>query len=100
MYGLYIHNAFTNRIDVVFACEVEVVGFRFERFEYFAVTCHVGGQYQHHHALYVTMTTLQYITATSSQPINVQPRLVCHRRRIIICVSCIPRKWTIKGDEV
>ena len=42
---------FTHRIEVIFVGEVELVDLRFEGFEYFAVTCHVGGQYQHDHTL-------------------------------------------------
>ena len=42
---------FTHRIKVIFVGEVELVDLRFESFEYFAVTCHVGGQYQHYHTL-------------------------------------------------
>jgi len=39
---------------VIFVGKVELFDLRFEGLQYFAVTRHVRGQYQHHHALYRT----------------------------------------------
>ena len=39
---------------MIFVGEVKLVDLGLERLEYFAVTRHVSGQYQHHHSLHTT----------------------------------------------